>query len=102
MPSEWRSSTTTLLYKNKGDIYNCNNYRGIKLLSHIMTQWERLIKRRLRKDISLSKNKFGFIPGRLTIEAIHLLRKLMELYRNRKINLYMVFINLEKANDRLL
>lgn len=29
-----------LLYKNKGDIQNCNNYRGIKLLSHTMKVWE--------------------------------------------------------------
>jgi len=31
---EWRLSTMIMLYKNKGVIQNCNNYRGIKLLSH--------------------------------------------------------------------
>ncbi|MCF6774931.1 hypothetical protein L3H44_11105, partial [Corynebacterium sp. MC-12] len=36
MPDEWRRSTMVPLYKNKGDIQNCNNYRGIKLLSHTM------------------------------------------------------------------
>lgn len=35
MLEEWRSKMI-LLYKNKGDIHNCNKYRGIKLLSHIM------------------------------------------------------------------
>ena len=34
MPEEWRSSTVIPLYKNKGDIQDCNNFRGIKLLSH--------------------------------------------------------------------
>lgn len=29
---ERRWSTIVLLYKNKGDIQNCNKYRGIKLL----------------------------------------------------------------------
>ncbi|XP_070012881.1 uncharacterized protein [Nicotiana sylvestris] len=36
MPEEWRWSTMVPLYKNKGDIRSCNNYRGIKLLSHTM------------------------------------------------------------------
>jgi len=36
MPQEWRYSTIIPLYKNKGDAPNCNNYWGIKLLSHIM------------------------------------------------------------------
>ena len=34
MPREWRVSTVIPLYKNKGDIQDCNNFRGIKLLSH--------------------------------------------------------------------
>jgi len=36
MPREWRFSTVIPLYKNKGDIQDGNNYRGIKLLSHTM------------------------------------------------------------------
>ncbi|XP_070055871.1 uncharacterized protein [Nicotiana tomentosiformis] len=39
MPDEWRWSMMIPMYKNKGDIQNCNNYRGIKLLSHTMKVW---------------------------------------------------------------
>jgi len=101
MPEEWRSSTVIPLYKNKCDIQDCNNYRGIKLLSHTMKLWERVIERRLWKDVSISENQFGFMSGKSTMEAIYLLRKLMGLYRDRKVDLYMVFIDLEKAYDRV-
>ena len=65
------------LYKNKGDIQSCTNYRG-KLLNHTMKIWERVVERRLRKIVSISENQFGFMPGRSTTKAIHLVRRLVE------------------------
>ena len=55
----------------------------------------KVIERRLRKDVSISENQLGFMPGRLTIEAVYLVRMLMGLYRDRKVDLHMVFIDLE-------
>ena len=40
MPDEWRKSTLIPIYKNKGDVQECGNYRGIKLISHTMKIWE--------------------------------------------------------------
>jgi len=34
MSNEWRKSTIVPLYKNKGDIQSCSNYRGMKLMCH--------------------------------------------------------------------
>ena len=64
MSDDWRNSTLVPIYKNKGDIRNCANYRGIKLKSHTMKLWEKVIERRLRTATSISKDQFGFMPGR--------------------------------------
>ncbi|GJS62496.1 retrovirus-related pol polyprotein LINE-1 [Tanacetum coccineum] len=99
MPEEWRLSEVIPIFKNKGDAQVCSNYRGIKLLSHIMKLWERVIERRLRRETTVSENQFGFMPGRSSIEAIHLIRSLMEKYRERQRDLHLAFLDLEKAYD---
>ena len=38
---EWRCSTLVPICKNKGNIQDCENYRGIKLMSYTMESWER-------------------------------------------------------------
>jgi hypothetical protein len=48
MSDEWRRSTLVPIFKNKGDIQSCTNYQGIKLMSHTMKLWERVIEHRLR------------------------------------------------------
>ena len=66
MPEEWRRSILVPIYKNKGDIQSCTNYRGIKLMSHTMKLWERVIEQRLQGTTHISTNQFGLIPERST------------------------------------
>ncbi|GJW48405.1 retrovirus-related pol polyprotein LINE-1 [Tanacetum coccineum] len=53
----------------------------------------------LRRETRVSENQFGFMPGGSITEAIHLLRSLMEKYRERQRDLHMAFLYLEKAHD---
>ena len=80
MPEEWRVSTLIPLFKNKGDAQVCENYRGIKLLSHTMKLRERVIEKRIRRETVIRENQFGFMPGRSTTEAIHLLRYVTKVH----------------------
>lgn len=66
-----------------------------------MKLWERVIEHRLRMVTTVSEKQFGFMPGRSTMEAIYLLRRLVERHRSTKKDLHMIFIDLEKAYDRV-
>ena len=44
IPEEWRTSKITPIYKQKGDPLECNNFRGIKLLSHTLKLWETVVE----------------------------------------------------------
>ena len=78
---EWRDSILIPIFKNKGDVQSYSNYRGIKLISHTMKQWERVVERRLRSELTFSEQQYGFMPGQSTTCALFALRVLMEKYR---------------------
>ena len=88
------------LYK-KGDRSNCNNFRGISLLSHVGKVLANTITIRLMSafceanDI-LPEEQCGFRPGRSTVCMLFVVRRLQELGRRRRIPLYMCFIDLQK------
>ncbi|KAK3523072.1 hypothetical protein QTP86_012648 [Hemibagrus guttatus] len=101
MPEEWRRSVLVLIFKNKGDVQSCSNYRGIKLMSHTMKVWERVVEARLRKVVEICEQQYGFMPRKSTTDAIFALRILMEKYRDGQRELHCVFVDLEKAYDRV-
>ncbi|KAK3543979.1 hypothetical protein QTP70_032740, partial [Hemibagrus guttatus] len=101
MLEEWRRSVLVLIFKNKGDVQSCSNYRGIKLMSHTMKLWERVVEARLRKVVEICEQQYGFMPRKSTTDAIFALRILMEKYRDGQRELHCVFVDLEKAYDRV-
>ncbi|KAK3567883.1 hypothetical protein QTP86_027321, partial [Hemibagrus guttatus] len=101
MPEVWRRSVLVPIFKNKGDVQSCSNYRGIKLMSHTMKVWERVVEARLRQVVEICEQQYGFMPRKSTTDAIFALRILMEKYRDGQKELHCVFVDLEKAYDRV-
>ena len=61
MPEERRRRVLIPIYKNNGDQQCYGNYRGIKLMSHTMKIWERIIEARQGiVSLSLSLSLFLF------------------------------------------
>ena len=73
MPDEWRKSTLIPIFKGKGDVQVCANYRGIKLTSHTLKIWERVIDRRLRQEIAIGNSNLDLCPrGALQMPSLHI------------------------------
>ena len=101
MPEEWRKSVMVPIYKNKGGAQECGNYRGIKLLSHTLKIWERVLNQRMRECTIVSQQQFGIMPWRGTSDPVLALRILMEKFKEGQKGLHLVFVHLEKAYDRV-
>ena len=84
-----------------GDIQECNNYRGIKLLTHTFKIWERVLDRQVRECTDIHGSQFGFMPGRSTTDAIFIIKQTIEQYQEGQKDICVTFIDLEKAYDRV-
>ncbi len=71
MSNEWWESWMVPIFKRKGDIQDCGNYRGIKLMSHTMKMWERIV------DWCIRANQLRFRSGHSTMEPISILRQIV-------------------------
>jgi hypothetical protein len=70
-------------------------------MSLTMKLWERIIEYRLRGVTNITENQFRFMSGTSTMEMIILIRQLMKRCREQKKDLHMIFIDLEKAYDKV-
>lgn len=99
IPKIWRHNTITPLYKQKGDLLRCSNYKGIKLLSHSLKLWERVSEPRTRDIVSISERQHGFQKGKSTMQPMFCLRILQKKFREFTKTLFLVFVDLGKVYD---
>ena len=90
-----------ILNKNKGDRSDCNNYRGISLLSVVGKLFARVILTRLQQlaERVYPESQCGFRSNRSTIDMVFSLRQIQEKCREQSMPLYMSFVDLAKAFD---
>ena len=102
IPEDWRKGVIRPIQK-KGDKTVCDNHRGITLLSHAGKIFTRILETRLRAIVEETLNdcQYGFRPGRSTTDPIFIMKMLLEKSWEWGIDQYALFIDLEKAFDRI-
>ena len=101
VPQDMRDAKIVTLFKNKGDRSDCNNYRGISLLSIVGKVFAKVSLARLQvlAERVYPESQCGFRSGRSTIDMIFSVRQLQEKCREQRQPLYLAFVDLTKAFD---
>ena len=101
VPQDMRNAKIVTLYKNKGERSDCNNYRGISLLSIVGKVFARVVLKRLQKlaERIYPESQCGFRSQRSTVDMIFSVRQLQEKCKEQNMPLYIAFIDLTKAFD---
>ena len=101
-PDLWRTGIITNLYK-KGDRDESTNYRGLTLTSCISKVFSTVLNNRLKNFLSsrgiIKSSQIGFRNGSRTSDHMFIIKTLMEKSVKEKRNLFICFIDFEKAYD---
>ncbi|XP_073695611.1 uncharacterized protein [Garra rufa] len=100
IPNDWKEGYLIKLPK-KGDLSNCNNYRGITLLSVPGKVFNRILLERIKDavDQQLRDEQAGFRQNRSCTDQIATLRIIVEQSLEWNTPLYINFVDYEKAFD---
>ena len=91
------------LYKGKGDPLECKNNRGISLLSVPEKVYGRVLMERVieNSEGQIGDEQSGFRKGRSCADQIFVLRQVCEKMKEKKKRVWVAFMDLEKAYDRV-
>lgn len=102
MPKTWKKAIICPIHK-KGEITDCENYRGIALLDVIYKVLATLLKRRLDKYIEplLGDYQGGFRRNRATTDQIFMMKQVLNMCQEYNIPIYLLFVDFKKAYDTI-
>jgi len=101
IPTDWKRGLVVPLWKGKGDRQECNNYRGVMLLSVPGKVFARIILERVRHHLLEHQRpeQSGFTPKMSMSGRILALRVLTERRREFRQGLLAAYVDLCKAFD---
>ena len=67
------------------------------MIDHVMKVLERLVEKKVKSKGTLDSMQCGFTAGKGTTDAIFIVRQMQEKYLAKKKELWMAFVDLEKA-----
>ena len=99
-PRDWSRMLVTPIHK-KGDRKGPANYRAISLLSIPGKVFSKIILNRmkLKTEEAMKNSQFGFRQGRGTVDAIFIVRQIIEKAREHQVPLHFNFIDFKSAFD---
>ncbi len=100
IPDQWQEGEIKRLYKGKGNKGKCSAERGITLASNFGKLYERVINNRVLKEINLSDAQAGGKKGRATTDHLLIIKDIIQMAKNKRKPLYIVFLDVTKACDK--
>ena len=73
----------------------------MKLTEHDTKIVERVLEKSICSILELNEVQFGFVPGKGTVDALFIVRRLQEKYLQQNRKLSLCFEDLEKAFNRV-
>ena len=99
-PASWMYAKLIMLFK-KGNRLMCDNYRGISVINSITKIYDYVLYNRLSKWWQPDREQAGAQPKRGCTEHLVTLRLLINYSLNKKVKLFIAFIDFSKAYDRV-
>ena len=100
IPERWQEGEIKRLYTGKGQKGKCSNERGITLASNVGKVFERIINRRVKKEVYITEAQGGGIHGNATVDHLVALKEAANQILKRGKTAYMIFLDVQKAYDK--
>src|SRR5215469_2260738 len=103
VPKDWQEACVVPVDKGRGSKSECGSYRGISMMSVVGKLYGRVVIDRVKNltEGLVGEEQRGFRKGRGCVDQIFAVKGLCENNREKGREIYLGFMDLEKAYDRI-